>query len=100
MTHKSGKIPLSHDIDEEVFRTFENVCEELGPPKYRILEASIEVFANLPKEVQAILLHWSDDDTQKFYEGMGNRLRVALHNALAQKEQSARILLEESPKDE
>ena len=47
-----GKISFSHKIEESFNECFEKMYEELGPPKYRILEACIEAFAYLPRDIQ------------------------------------------------
>jgi hypothetical protein len=47
-----GKVAFSHKIEDKFAECFEKMCGELGPPKYRILEASIEVFDALPREIQ------------------------------------------------
>ncbi len=53
---------VNHDIDDEVFKLFENLCSSLGPPKYKILEACIEVFSALPKPAQRILKSQDESD--------------------------------------
>jgi len=47
-----GKISFSHKIEESFNECFEKLYQELGPPKYRILEACIEAFAYLPRDIQ------------------------------------------------
>ena len=46
------KASFSHKIDDSFADLFEKLCNQLGPPKYRILEAAIEVFASLPRNIQ------------------------------------------------
>jgi len=53
---------LNHDITEEVFKLWEELCSRLGAPKYKILEACIEVFSALPKEAQYVLKSQDEDD--------------------------------------
>ena len=55
MARGNGKNPLSHDVSQETLDTFDKICDEIGPPKYRVLEAAIEVFASLPRELQYAL---------------------------------------------
>ena len=50
-----GRTPFGSSMDTEVFELLEKLTEELGPPKNRILEASIEVFAALPLQWQYVL---------------------------------------------
>jgi hypothetical protein len=68
MATAKGKIPFSKDIGEDVFALFESICEELGPPKYRILEAAIEVFALLPREIKYALKSNNDEDRQLCFD--------------------------------
>lgn len=49
------KPQLSNKIRPEIQDVFDALTERLGPPKNRILEASIEVFAELDKPIQRIL---------------------------------------------
>ena len=53
---------VNHDIDDDVFKLFENLFSSLGPPKYKILEACIEVFSALPKPAQRILKSQDESD--------------------------------------
>ncbi|MHC4326393.1 MAG: hypothetical protein ACYSUX_19150 [Planctomycetota bacterium] len=46
------KMSFSHKIEEEFAELFEKMYRQMGPPKYRILEAAIEVFSILPKDIQ------------------------------------------------
>jgi len=50
-----NRIPLSTRIDENAFQLLDQLTDELGPPKNRILEAGIELFAALPTDWQFIL---------------------------------------------
>ena len=71
-----GKIPFSKDISEEVVAIFDDLYEMLGPPKYRILEAAIEVFAVLPREVQYALKSNNKEDRQLYFDlirGLNNQ---------------------------
>ena len=53
---------VNHDISDDVFKLFDNLCNVLGPPKYKILEACIEVFSALPKPAQHILKSQDESD--------------------------------------
>ena len=53
---------INHDINDDVYELFEILYERLGDPKYKILEAAIEVFAALPKEAQYILKAQDEND--------------------------------------
>ena len=55
MTAKNGKNSISHDVSDAYIQLFDDLYEKLGPPKYRILEAAIEVFATLPTSIQYAL---------------------------------------------
>jgi hypothetical protein len=68
MATAKGKIPFSKDINENVFALFETICEELGPPKYRILEAAIEVFALLPREIKYALKANNEEDRKLCFD--------------------------------
>jgi len=46
------KMSFSHKIEEEFAELFEKLYSQLGPPKYRILEAAIEAFSVLPRDIQ------------------------------------------------
>ena len=84
-----GKIPFSKDISEEVVAIFDDLYEMLGPPKYRILEAAIEVFAVLPREVQYALKSNNKEDRQLYFDlirGLNNQessVAIADENAAA-----------------
>ena len=47
-----GKVPFSSSIDDRFAQLFENMCNQHGPPKYRILEAAIEAFDALRRDLQ------------------------------------------------
>jgi hypothetical protein len=53
---------VNHNINDDVFELWDEMCKLLGPPKYKVLEAAIEVFAALPKEAQYVLKSQGDDD--------------------------------------
>ena len=79
MATAKGKIPFNKDISEDVFALFESICEELGPPKYRILEAAIEVFALLPIEMKYVLKSYKKEDRQRCFDlirGIKSQKRV------------------------
>ena len=56
------KEAFNYRVDNSIAELFEQLCERLGPPKYKVLEAAIEVFAALPKEAQYILKSQNDAD--------------------------------------
>jgi len=56
------KVYFNNNIEKEVAELFESLSESLGPPKYKILEAAIEVFAALPKPAQRILKSQDESD--------------------------------------
>lgn len=53
---------VNHDISDDVFKLWEQLFAGLGPPKYKILEAAIEVFSALPKPAQRILKSQDESD--------------------------------------
>ena len=57
-----GKISFSHKIEESFNECFEKLYQELGPPKYRILEACIEAFVVLPRDIQYRLKGFNAND--------------------------------------
>jgi len=57
-----GKITFSKDISEYVVDIFERLYKDLGSPKYRILEAAIESFSELPREFQYALKGYNEAD--------------------------------------
>ncbi len=57
-----GKFTISHDVDGRVKDLFENMCEDLGPPKYKVLEACVEVLSVLPREIQYRLKGQNEED--------------------------------------
>ena len=69
------KIAFNHTIDEKVVKVFEELYEILGPPKNRILEACIEAFSALPREVQYRLKGQSEQD-RKFCLDLIRALRA------------------------
>jgi len=58
------RISFSFDISEEFADMFDQLYGRLGKPKYRILEAAIETFANLPINYQYILKSTNNPDRQ------------------------------------
>jgi len=61
-------VALGFKVNEDVAELFEKLCETLGPPKYKILEAAIEVFAALPKDAQYVLKSQDDADRKVVLE--------------------------------
>jgi len=59
-----SKVALNHNVHEHIFETFQNLCEELGPPKYKILEACVEAFSALPLEMQYRLKAQNEEDRE------------------------------------
>jgi len=49
-------------LNSNVVELYESLYENLGPPKYKIIEAAIEVFAALPKEAQYVLKSQDESD--------------------------------------
>lgn len=49
-------------IHTDIAEVFDSLFQTLGPPKYKIIEAAIEVFAALPKEAQRILKSQDESD--------------------------------------
>jgi hypothetical protein len=56
------KIPFSYKISKDIAELFDSLYARLGDPKYKIVEAAIEVFAALPKEAQYVLKSQDDND--------------------------------------
>ncbi len=46
------KVLISNKISHEAHNVFEQMCDELGPPKNRVIEAAFEAFNALPREIQ------------------------------------------------
>ncbi len=57
-----GKVPFSNKIDENFNEIFEKLFNQLGPPRYRILEAAIEAFEALPRDAQYRLRSLDPDE--------------------------------------
>ena len=57
-----GQIQYSFKISSDIKDLFDSLYERLGDPKYKILEAAIEVFAALPKSAQYILKGQDESD--------------------------------------
>ena len=66
---------FSFEISDDVYDLFDDLCKCLGPPKYKVIEAAIEVFAALPKEAQYILKSQDDADRKVVLEHL-NRLNL------------------------
>jgi len=77
------KVPFSNKIDEQIARQFEQLCSELGPPRYRILEAAIEVFQSLPREFQLRLKAPTPEDRQPCLDAIAKLSLELKHQALA-----------------
>ena len=58
------KVSFSYDVDSEIAELFDQLAQKLGPPKYRILEAAIETFNTLPRDVQYVLKSYDQKDRQ------------------------------------
>ena len=56
------KIAFNHNVSPEVVELFDELAQKLGPPRYRILEAAIEVFNTLPRDVQYVLKSYDQPD--------------------------------------
>ena len=76
------------NINEELADRFSEQIDERGQKKFRAIEGAIKLWLNLPSEVQAQLISNSELELESVYEGLGNRLREALHNALLHEIQS------------
>lgn len=50
-----AKIHFSNKIEDTFVECFDKMYEKLGGPKFRIIEAAIEVFDTLPDEIQTKL---------------------------------------------
>lgn len=50
-----AKVLFNNKIEDDVKKLFDSLYDSLGPPKFKIIEAAIEVFAALPKPAQRIL---------------------------------------------
>lgn len=59
---------FSFKISAEVKELFDSIYNRLGDPKYKIIEAAIEVFAALPKDAQYILKSQDDSDRKVVLE--------------------------------
>lgn len=57
-----AKVIFNNKIEDDVKKLFDNLYDSLGPPKYKILEACIEVFSALPKPAQRILKSQDESD--------------------------------------
>lgn len=53
---------INHDVNDEIYDLFDSLYNRLGDPKYKILEAAIEVFAALPREAQYVLKAQDESD--------------------------------------
>ena len=53
---------INHDVSDDIYELFDKLCNDLGPPRYKVLEAAIEVFAALPKEAQYVLKSQDEND--------------------------------------
>ena len=62
------QVQFSFRLSKDVAELFESLSNTLGPPKYKILEAAIEVFAALPKEAQYVLKSQNDSDRKVVLE--------------------------------
>jgi hypothetical protein len=49
-------------LNEDIAEIYDQLSVSLGPPKYKIIEAAIEVFAALPKEAQYVLKSQDEND--------------------------------------
>ena len=58
------KVPFSHNIEKNIAELFESLYDELGPPKFKILEACIEAFSALPLEMQYRLKAQNEEDRE------------------------------------
>jgi len=72
-----AKVTFSHDIEEDVVKIFENIYSNLGPPKYRILEAAIQTFASLPSSIQLILKACNESERKLCFDLMS---KLQLHS--------------------
>jgi len=82
-----GEKNISAYINPKVSEDFKLRCENQGIIKYRAIESAIRLWLSLPNEVQSILISNPDLEIQKIYEGLGQRLREALHKTLTLEEQ-------------
>ena len=59
---------LTNSLDTRVYDLLDQLTIDLGPPKNRILEAAIEVFALLPREIQYALKSNNAEDRQLCFD--------------------------------
>ena len=64
---KMKKVAFSHKIDESFVECFEKLYDKLGPPKYRIIEAALEVFDALPNGVQYLLITYNHEEREPIF---------------------------------
>lgn len=57
-----AKVIFNNKIEDDVKKLFDKLYDNLGPPKFKIIEAAIEVFAALPKPAQRILKSQDESD--------------------------------------
>ena len=67
-----GKVSFSHKIDDSFAECFEKMCDQLGPPKYRIIEAAIEVFDALPRDIQYRLKGLDPKERELYFKMLAN----------------------------
>jgi len=62
---KNLMLPINHNVSDDVSDLFEELCANLGPPKYKVLEACVLTFSALPKEAQYILKAQNEEDRKE-----------------------------------
>lgn len=90
MATAKGKIPFSKDIAKEYADMFEATYKDLGGHKYRVLEAAIEVFSRLPREVQYALTGYNTGDRQLCFDLIDGLELPLKQSAPARKAKSAK----------
>ena len=72
---KMAKETFSHDIESNILKMFEEMCDALGTKKFRVLEAAIETFAALPWQYRLVLSS-ADQSQRQLYLDLIRRLGV------------------------
>jgi len=85
-----GKSPLGHDVENCIVELFTTTCEKLGPPKYRVLEVAIEVFAHLPRELQYALKGYDEADRKMVLDLIAGLSQQSIQSERGTKAKSAK----------
>lgn len=86
MAYKKGAKNFYAEVDSDIRIAFQKQWKARNQGNNEATTAALKLWVSLPKEVQALLIHCSDFDTNMISDFLAHRLREALSRALTREE--------------